>query len=147
MTILPFEHRRLLCKVESERIEKKDRSFEVVVELVMRVYDRIVQTMGAEPRAVGVGQPGHVGADGEIGGLASFPEWGDGMLPLRQRLSEKMRCGQVTVLDDANAALLAEAQYYQEAKTLCMITIGTGIGTSVCFRNGEVVLNLIIFLT
>ena len=127
---------RLVSNVISEKIDPKSRSFEAIIELIVKVYEKIVEAMKRDPIAMGIGQPGYVNSDGDIGALANF-DW-KGMQPLRRLLLQRLKCQHIVVLDDANAALIAETQYYKHASTICMVTIGTGVGTSVCFKNGEI---------
>ena len=66
----------------------------------------------------------------------------DEYMPLRSELSSHIHNRiQIHIIDDANAALKGEKQsnYRSCSGSICMITIGTGIGTSVIISGTEAV--------
>jgi predicted NBD/HSP70 family sugar kinase/N-acetylmuramic acid 6-phosphate (MurNAc-6-P) etherase len=116
-----------------------DGTFETVVDKIGKLSDQVMDLAEIHHNrvmAVGCGTPAHVDVDGNVSAPANLP-W-EGTNPLRRRLSERIGCENVIVLDDANAALLAEAQAYKSlvstnGGTIVMLTLGTGIGCAVCF--------------
>ena len=111
-----------------------DRSFQDVVELIVKLYEQIVhdKMKGEIPMLVGIGQPGFVSADGgSVGGMANF-DWGDKLHPIRDELLKRIKSQKIHLLNDANAALIAETRFYSNCPgTICMVTVGTGIGVSI----------------
>lgn len=131
-----------LCEVVSENIKEstKNRAFEEIVNLIVKACLKVIKKIGPKHLVcVGIGQPGHVSEDGSISKLANF-DWGDEILPLKKMLLERLpQCNKVHVLDDANAALIAESQFYpNRSGSLCMVTIGTGVGTSLLLGSSTV---------
>jgi N-acetylmuramic acid 6-phosphate (MurNAc-6-P) etherase len=119
-----------------EMVDSTDRSFLSVVDLICKVYWRIVAEKGTKPSCMGIGTPGQVGTDGSIGDLVNYPSW-KGSLPLKSLLEDRLDLQNIAVFDDADAAVAAEAKSYGKPfSTLCLVTIGTGIGTGVVLSSG-----------
>lgn len=102
----------------------------------------IAELIGDEPReAIGVGYPGVVRA-GVVATAANLePTWIGCDLPAL--LSDRLNCPAISVVNDADAAGLAEVRFGSGAGrsgVVVMITLGTGIGSAV-FNDGTLVPN------
>ena len=120
-----------------------DRSFESIVALMTTAAERCVSAAGINIAAldgVGVSQPGHVDPEtGRVAAAANLP-WRD--VPLGSALAAALNCeaSRVCVLEDADAAMLAELAEggaaaappdAGAAHTAAMFVIGGGVGSSV----------------
>jgi len=120
-----------------------DRSFESIVTLMASAAERCTSAAGLELQdldGVGVSQPGHVDPEtGCVAAAANLP-WRDVPLGLALAAALKREPSRVCVLEDADAAMLAElaeggaAAAPPEAgatHTAAMFVIGGGVGSSV----------------
>ena len=115
----------------TERVKtNKADGFEGTIKLLASLVDRLVKGYNAsldDVISIGVGSPGVVdGREGKVLRWTNF-DWEN--VPFAQSLS-KLTGKKVTVVNDANAAALGEAQYGATAKyqSSILLTIGTGIG-------------------
>ncbi len=90
---------------------------------IVALYRGVIASLGPDAAAlpVGIAYPGHVDRVGGLGLNSNVPAL-DGH-PLAAAL------GGAALLNDADAAALAEAQLYAQSRIL-MVTLGTGIGVS-----------------
>jgi glucokinase len=108
---------------------------EAVVADIAGGIERLLEVhLGAAKLAgIGVGSPGPINlVEGTLGRLPNFPGW-DGF-PLRGALEQAL--GRPVSLEcDANAAALAEwkagAGKEIQADSMCMLTLGTGVGSGI----------------
>ncbi|HWZ51038.1 MAG TPA: ROK family protein [Granulicella sp.] len=108
---------------------------EAVVTDIAEAIKRLLKTnLGSSKLAgVGIGSPGPINLiEGTLGRLPNFPGW-DGF-PLRGALEQALGLP-VTLECDANAAALAEwkagAGSTVQVESMCMITLGTGVGSGI----------------
>ena len=91
-------------------------------------------------KAVGIGCPGQI-KDGILVSASNLPNFKN--VPLASMLSSRINNVTVVLLNDADAAFHAELMSstnlskYQNVKSACMISIGTGIGVSL-YLNGVI---------
>jgi len=98
------------------------------------VLDRIaglVESLGAQPEAVGIGVPGLIDfASGSTSFLPNFPTQWRGVA-MRETLAPRLGCP-VYLLNDARAATLGELRFGHgrsaPASSMVFFTLGTGIG-------------------
>ena len=130
--------------LESEVQRKKisDRSFDSVAQLIVDCVSAVIAKLGPQTcEGVSIAQPGCVShaEDGQmISNLASFMDaWGSKQFPLAKVVREKLQYPlHVHICDDAKATLAAEVNIRKRKgaslRSVCMIAIGTGVGTSIC---------------
>lgn len=120
-----------------------DKSEGAVSALIVEVYEHVLRQDGISPAVppvcVVMAQPGLANeSDGTISGLANFP-WVI-PFPMRSVLRDVSGCQQVIIIDDCDAALLGEVKSESsplpcQNATAVMLTVGTGIGTSLYINN------------
>jgi predicted NBD/HSP70 family sugar kinase/N-acetylmuramic acid 6-phosphate (MurNAc-6-P) etherase len=115
-----------------------DKSIDAVMSIIGEVYSSLTQSSPSfTPECVVMAQPGCVDNDkGTVSALANYPWQGD--VSMRDLLRQIVQDENVVIslMDDANAALLGElsASGLSSSDTVCMLTIGTGVGSSVCIK-------------
>jgi len=107
-----------------------------VVEDVSNCVAHLATKYGARPIGIGLGSPGPLNIpEGRLMRLPNFPGW-DGF-PLRSAL-ESATGLRVSLESDGNAAALAElkagAGLAGEVDSLCMLTLGTGVGSGIVLK-------------
>ena len=92
-----------------------------------------------EIQGIGIGAPNANYYTGEIQNAPNLP-WGNGILPLAEKVSIAFNGIPVAVTNDANAAALGEMTYgaARGMKDFIMITLGTGVGSGIVV-NGQLV--------
>ncbi len=100
-----------------------DAACHAVVELAKRLAGEATKPI----LGVGVGSPGIVDADGRV---VSAPNLGWDDLPLRAILERELGLA-VTVVNDANAAVLAEYGFGEVDGDLMVVKVGHGVGAGV----------------
>ena len=92
-----------------------------------------------EIQGIGIGAPTANYYTGEIQNAPNLP-WGNGNLPLAEKVSMAFNGIPVAVTNDANAAALGEMTYgaARGMKDFIMITLGTGVGSGIVI-NGQLV--------
>lgn len=119
-----------------------DKSIAAVMSIIADLYRSV---LNSKPQSffhscVVLAQPGRVDTEkGTVSALSNYPWEGD--VPMRELLGQIVNDNSVDILlmDDANAALLGEvhASGFSLTDTVCMLTVGTGVGSSVCLQ-GEI---------
>lgn len=100
-----------------------DAACDAVVDLSRRLLAEATKPV----LGVGVGSPGIVDADGRV---VSAPNLGWADLPLRAILERELGHS-VTVVNDANAAVLAEYSFGEVDGDLMLVKVGHGVGAGV----------------
>ena len=120
-----------------------NKSEKGICDLIREAYDQVLKQDGISsvnpPACIVMAQPGYVNeSDGTISGLANFP-WSR-PFPLKSLLSNVSGCQNIIIIDDCDAALYGEVKSESSSlpsldMTAVMVTIGTGIGTSLYINN------------
>lgn len=100
----------------------------VVAEMCDAVNDITQRLPGSHLDGIGIGVPGIINlADGTVRQSPNLPGWSD--FPVRADIEQRLQT-HVVLENDANAAALGESWVGAGSKvpSLCMITVGTGIG-------------------
>jgi len=106
---------------------KADAGPEAVVDGVIKACEALLDGAGKPPLSIGIGVPGTVRDD--IGLVVFTPNLPLLNIPMTKELSAKYNCP-VRLGNDANCAALGEAVAggAKGAKSVAMITLGTGLG-------------------
>ena len=114
----------------------ENKSKEAITKLIQETYKKCLLqneiSVSDTPCCVVMAQPGRVNdITGSIEGLSNFP-WAS--FPMRSILYELTKCKNIKIMEDCDAALCGEVMENEmkedKCRTVLMITIGTGVGTS-----------------
>lgn len=128
--------------VASDSIKtRKHTNFDDYIEELHTEVSRLLKAYDAENQiqGIGIGAPNANYYTGEIQNAPNLP-WGNGILPIAEKVSMAFGGVPVAVTNDANAAALGEMTYgaARGMKDFIMITLGTGVGSGIVV-NGQLV--------
>lgn len=128
--------------VASDSIKtRKHSNFDDYIAELHTEVTRLLKANDAENeiQGIGIGAPNANYYTGEIQNAPNLP-WGNGILPLAEKVSIAFNGIPVAVTNDANAAALGEMTYgaARGMKDFIMITLGTGVGSGIVV-NGQLV--------
>ncbi|MDE6234124.1 MAG: ROK family protein [Muribaculaceae bacterium] len=128
--------------VASDSIKtRKHSNFDDYIAELHHEVTRMLRLNDAEDKiqGIGIGAPNANYYTGEIQNAPNLP-WGNGILPIAEKVSKAFGGIPVAVTNDANAAALGEMTYgaARGMKDFIMITLGTGVGSGIVV-NGQLV--------
>lgn len=128
--------------VASDSIKtRKHSNFDDYINELHTEVERLLRLNDAEDQlqGIGIGAPNANYYTGEIQNAPNLP-WGNGILPIAEKVSKAFNGIPVAVTNDANAAALGEMTYgaARGMKDFIMITLGTGVGSGIVV-NGQLV--------
>ncbi len=112
---------KILDRVE---VELADSRGDEAVEKVLGIADTLVERSTRPLLGIGVGSPGVIDLDGVV---LTAPNLGWSDLALRERLYERFGVP-VVVVNDANAAALAEHSFGGASGDIMLVKVGHGVG-------------------
>ncbi|WP_349897819.1 ROK family transcriptional regulator [Parafrigoribacterium soli] len=103
------------------------------IERSFALVEGLIGAVSAPILGIGVGSPGIVDASGTV---LSAPNLGWQHEPLQARLAEQFSLP-VAVMNDANAAVLAEHSFGEARGDLMVVTVGQGVGSGLVLGGGQ----------
>ena len=115
-------------------------SAEDYVKAAVEALQPIIEQVGGieKIKAMGIGAPNGNYYKGTIEKAPNLPWAHDTIVPLAKLFSEQLEGIPVALTNDANAAAIGEMVYgvARGMKNFIVITLGTGVGSRLCWRTG-----------
>ncbi|MGH9413247.1 MAG: ROK family protein [Terriglobales bacterium] len=128
LRIAAVDPRGGICERINLDTEVKEGRLRVVADLCNAVKEIEQRLPNSQLGGIGIGVPGIINlADGTVRQSPNLPGWSD--FPVRDDIEQRLGT-HVVLENDANAAALGESWVGagRDVPSLCMITVGTGIG-------------------